>query len=99
MPTFQELHLENNMICGGINLSSFSRSLSNIQILELSHNLFNGSFPAEFGSLTGLTVLNIAGNHFSSSLASTIANMSSLDSLDMPEVILQALYQLTCQRG
>ncbi|TKY60126.1 LRR receptor serine/threonine-protein kinase [Spatholobus suberectus] len=85
VPTLQELHLENNMISGGINLSSFPLRPSDLQILELSYNHFNGSFPAEFGSLTGLKVLNIAGNLFSGSLPTTIANMSSLDSLDISE--------------
>ncbi|KAH1236925.1 putative LRR receptor-like serine/threonine-protein kinase [Glycine max] len=85
MPTLQELHLGNNTISGGISLSSFPPRPFNLQILELSYNHFNGSFPAEFGSLTGLKVLNIAGNHFSGSLPTTIANMSSLDSLDISE--------------
>ncbi|RDX66718.1 putative LRR receptor-like serine/threonine-protein kinase, partial [Mucuna pruriens] len=85
VPTLQELHLENNMLSSSINLSSFSPRPSDLQILELSYNHFNGSFPAEFGSLTGLKVLNIAGNHFSGSLPTTIADMSSLDSLDISE--------------
>ncbi|XP_020219017.1 LRR receptor-like serine/threonine-protein kinase GHR1 [Cajanus cajan] len=85
MLTLQELHLENNMISGNINLSSFSPRPSDIQILDLSNNQFNGYFPAEFGSLTGLKVLNVAGNNFSGSLPTTIANMSSLDSLDISE--------------
>ncbi|KAK7399711.1 hypothetical protein VNO78_10900 [Psophocarpus tetragonolobus] len=85
VPTLQEVHLENNMISGRINLSSFLPSSSDLQILEFSYNHFNGSFPEEFGSLTGLRVLNIAGNHFSGSLPITIANMSSLYSLDISE--------------
>nr|KYP76845.1 putative LRR receptor-like serine/threonine-protein kinase At4g20940 [Cajanus cajan] len=66
MLTLQELHLENNMISGNINLSSFSPRPSDIQILDLSNNQFNG-------------------NNFSGSLPTTIANMSSLDSLDISE--------------
>ncbi|KAL2343192.1 hypothetical protein Fmac_004477 [Flemingia macrophylla] len=85
MPTLQELHLENNMISGNINLSSFSLRPSDIQILELSYNQFNGYFPVEFGSLTGLKMLNVVGNNFSGSLPTTIANMSSLYSLDISE--------------
>lgn len=86
MPTLQELHLENNMISGGITLSSSSSpGQSDLQIIDLSHNQFNGYFPEEFGSLTNLKVLNIAGNNFSGSLPNTIADMSSLDSLDLSE--------------
>ena len=84
MPTLQELHLENNMITGGINFSS-SPGQSDLQILDLSHNKFNGYFPDEFRSLTVLRMLNIAGNNFSGSLPTTIADMSSLDSLDISE--------------
>ncbi|KAG4381359.1 hypothetical protein JHK82_042182 [Glycine max] len=84
LSTLQELHLENNMISGGIKFSS-SADQSDLQILDLSHNQLNGYFPDEFGSLTGLKVLNIAGNNFSGSLPTTIADMSSLDSLDISE--------------
>ncbi|KAI4297080.1 hypothetical protein L6164_036988 [Bauhinia variegata] len=84
MPTLQELHLENNMISGGINLSS-SPGQSDLQILDLSHNQFNGYFPDEFGSLTVLKVLNIAGNNFSGSLPTTIADMNSLNYLDISD--------------
>ncbi|KAI4299710.1 hypothetical protein L6164_033142 [Bauhinia variegata] len=82
VPTLQELHLENNMISGGIKLSS-SPGQSDLQVLDLSHNQFSGYFPDEFGSLTGLKVLNIAGNNFSGSLPTAIADISSLNSLDI----------------
>ncbi|XP_015959345.1 LRR receptor-like serine/threonine-protein kinase GHR1 [Arachis duranensis] len=84
MPTLQELHLENNMITGGVSFSS-SPGQSDLQILDLSHNKFNGYFPDEFWSLNGLEVLNIAGNNFSGSLPTAIADMSSLYSLDISE--------------
>ncbi|MED6148846.1 LRR receptor-like serine/threonine-protein kinase ghr1 [Stylosanthes scabra] len=84
IPTLQELHLENNMITGGVSFSS-SPGQSDLQILDLSHNKFNGYFPDEFWSLNGLKVLNIAVNNFSGSLPTAIADMSSLYSLDISE--------------
>ncbi|CAL0301027.1 unnamed protein product [Lupinus luteus] len=84
MPTLQELHLENNMVSGSINLSS-STGHSNLRILDLSHNRFNGYFPDQFGSLHGMEVLNIAGNNFSGSLPTAISDMISLESLDISE--------------
>ena len=82
MPTLQELHLENNLINGGINLSS-SLDQSHLQVLDPSHNQLSSFFPDEFGSLTSLRMLNIAGNNFVCSLPTTIADMSSFDSLDI----------------
>ncbi|MED6106410.1 LRR receptor-like serine/threonine-protein kinase ghr1 [Stylosanthes scabra] len=85
VPTLHELHLEDNMLSGGLNLSSISKVQSDLQILELSHNKLNGHFPDDFGSLIGLKVLNIAANNFSGSVPTTIADMKSLDSLDISD--------------
>ncbi|XP_004486464.1 LRR receptor-like serine/threonine-protein kinase GHR1 [Cicer arietinum] len=84
MQTLQELHLEDNLISGSINLSS-SLDQSHLQVLDLSHNQLTSFFPDDLGSLTSLKVLNIAGNSFVGSLPTTIADLSSLDSLDISD--------------
>ncbi|MED6137375.1 LRR receptor-like serine/threonine-protein kinase ghr1 [Stylosanthes scabra] len=99
VPTLHELHLEDNMLSGGLNLSSISKVQSDLQILELSHNKLNGHFPDDFGSLIGLKVLNIAANNFSGSVPTTIADMKSLDTLDISENLFTGPLPINMPKG
>ncbi|KAF6167461.1 hypothetical protein GIB67_031662 [Kingdonia uniflora] len=84
LPTLQELHLTNNILSGDIKFISLHNQ-SNLRVLDLSHNHFNGNFPEEFSSLTGLQVLDLAGNSLSGSLPSSLTVISSLVSLDLSQ--------------
>lgn len=86
MPTLQELHLQNNQLVGSVDLfsSSFSNE-SNIRVLDISNNHFDGDFPDGFGLLTGLQVLDISGNNFSGSLPPSLSGLSDLVSLDISQ--------------
>uniref|UniRef100_A0A1D1Z8L0 Putative LRR receptor-like serine/threonine-protein kinase At4g20940 n=1 Tax=Anthurium amnicola TaxID=1678845 RepID=A0A1D1Z8L0_9ARAE len=83
--TLQELRLQNNLLEGSIlfSQSESSEKKSNLQILDLSGNHFNGTFPDDFSTLTGLQVLDISGNNFSGQLTHAFTDLISLTSLDI----------------
>ncbi|KAG6507331.1 LRR receptor-like serine/threonine-protein kinase GHR1 [Zingiber officinale] len=81
--TLQELHIKNNMFYGNITLSSSFSNQSNLRVLDISANRFDGSFPESLGSLTMLRVLDISTNNFSGVLSPVLTKLSSLTSLDI----------------
>ncbi|CAL9166085.1 LRR receptor-like serine/threonine-protein kinase GHR1 [Musa acuminata AAA Group] len=81
--TLQELHIENNMLFGNIVFSPSFSNKSNLHVLDISGNLFNGSFPESLGSLTGLQALDISANNFSGTLPSAVTELVALTSLDI----------------
>ncbi|XP_074575138.1 LRR receptor-like serine/threonine-protein kinase GHR1 [Curcuma longa] len=81
--TLQELHLQNNMFLGNITLSPSFSNQSNLRVLDISANRFDGSFPESLGSLTTLQVLDISANSFSGALPPALTKLSSLTSLDI----------------
>ncbi|XP_077243878.1 LRR receptor-like serine/threonine-protein kinase GHR1 [Tasmannia lanceolata] len=84
-PTLQELHVQSNLLVGSVKFSPPSPNEPNLQVLDLSGNQFNGTFPGEFGSLSGLQILDISGNNFSGSLPDAMTQLVSLISLDISE--------------
>ncbi|KAJ0980453.1 hypothetical protein J5N97_008708 [Dioscorea zingiberensis] len=62
-----------------------STGKSNLQVLNLSGNHFNGSFPDDLGSLTAIQVLDISANDFSGPLPSTVSKLISLAVLDLSQ--------------
>ncbi|CAN1812908.1 LRR receptor-like serine/threonine-protein kinase GHR1 [Linum perenne] len=80
----QQLHLSHNSLTGAIEYAP-PNSKSDLQVLDLSHNLLDGYFPDRFGSLAGLEELNLAGNNISGSLPTSMAGMSSLSLLDLSQ--------------
>ncbi|CAN1812911.1 LRR receptor-like serine/threonine-protein kinase GHR1 [Linum perenne] len=84
LPTLQQLHLSHNSLTGAIEYAP-PNSKSDLQVLDLSHNLLDGYFPDRFGSLAGLEELNLAGNNISGSLPTSMAGMSSLSLLDLSQ--------------
>ncbi|XP_010906523.1 LRR receptor-like serine/threonine-protein kinase GHR1 [Elaeis guineensis] len=81
--TVQELYLQNNLLGGSIMFSPSSLKKSNLRVLDISGNHFNGSFPDDFGSLTGLQVLDVSANKFSGPLPPAVTKLISLTSLDI----------------
>ncbi|MQM10616.1 hypothetical protein Taro_043508 [Colocasia esculenta] len=83
--TLQDLYLQNNLLEGSISLaqSQSSGKKSNLQVLDLSGNHFNGGFPEDIITLTGLQVLKIAENNFSGPLPRAMSKFISLTSLDI----------------
>ena len=62
-----------------------SMGKSNLKVLKLSGNHFNGSFPDDVGSLTAIQILDISANNFSGSFPSTISKLRSLGVLDISQ--------------
>ncbi|EHA8589962.1 LRR receptor-like serine/threonine-protein kinase GHR1 [Cocos nucifera] len=81
--TVQELYLQNNLLAGSIMFSPSSSKKSNLHVLDISGNHFNGSFPDDFGSLTGLQVLDVSANKFSGPLPPAVTKLISLTALDI----------------
>ncbi|XP_008794435.2 LRR receptor-like serine/threonine-protein kinase GHR1 isoform X1 [Phoenix dactylifera] len=81
--TLQALYLQNNLLVGSIMFSSSSSRKPNLVVLDISGNRFNGSFPDDFGSLTGLQVLDVSANNFSGPLPPAVTKLISLTSLDI----------------
>ncbi|XP_073006367.1 LRR receptor-like serine/threonine-protein kinase GHR1 [Typha latifolia] len=79
----QELYLQNNLLMGSIMFSSTTFKKSNLRVLNLSGNHFNGSFPDDFGSMSGLQVLDISANNFSGLLPPAVSKLIFLTSLDI----------------
>ncbi|KAK4751185.1 hypothetical protein SAY87_004667 [Trapa incisa] len=86
VPTLHELYLMGNSLTGLVELPSTSSSLgSNLRVLDLSHNQFDGYLPENIGSLAGLQVLSFAGNNLSGSLPASLVDLNSLSSLDISQ--------------
>ncbi|KAG0467115.1 hypothetical protein HPP92_018695 [Vanilla planifolia] len=83
--TLQELHLQSNLLAGGIGFSPSSPAKPSLCVLDLSHNRFNGSFPEDFAYLMGLQVLDISANDFSGDLPPAISKLISLTCLDISQ--------------
>ncbi|CAA0832282.1 Leucine-rich receptor-like protein kinase family protein [Striga hermonthica] len=82
--TLNELHLQNNVLSGSIDFSPLSND-SNLHVLDLSNNQFNGKLPDGLGSFIELRVLSVSGNKFSGSLPTSIGNITTLYSLDISQ--------------
>ncbi|XP_009408555.2 LRR receptor-like serine/threonine-protein kinase GHR1 [Musa acuminata AAA Group] len=81
--TLQELYLQNNMLFGDIVLSPSFSNNSNLRVLDISGNRFNGSFPENLESLTGLQILDISANNFAGTLPPAVTKLIYLSSLDI----------------
>ncbi|KZV39532.1 putative LRR receptor-like serine/threonine-protein kinase [Dorcoceras hygrometricum] len=80
--TLKELHLQSNTLSGSIGFSPPSGD-SNLRVLDISDNRFDGYFPDEFGNFSSIEVLNVGGNNLSGSLPTSIGGLSILKSLDI----------------
>ncbi|XP_045830754.1 receptor like protein 22-like [Trifolium pratense] len=73
------------LISGGFNNSSSLFSLQHLQILDLSYNNFNSSFPSGFTKLEKLTYLDLSHCHFYGTLSNSISNLTHLTNIDLSE--------------
>ncbi|KAB2074644.1 hypothetical protein ES319_A07G165300v1 [Gossypium barbadense] len=58
-------------------------NLTTLNSIDVSQNLFIGSFPSGFGRASGLTLLNASSNNFSGILPEDLGNATSLEILDL----------------
>ncbi|XP_064962390.1 receptor-like protein EIX2 [Musa acuminata AAA Group] len=65
------------------NTLDYDKSLSLINILDLSDNNLFGGVPEELTSLSGLISLNLSGNHFTGEITENINKLQQLESLDL----------------
>ncbi|CAL9757967.1 unnamed protein product [Musa acuminata subsp. burmannicoides] len=61
----------------------YGKSLSLMNILDLSDNNLFGGVPEELTSLSGLFSLNLSGNHFTGEITENISKLQQLESLDL----------------
>ncbi|KAL9360937.1 hypothetical protein Peur_049060 [Populus x canadensis] len=74
-----------NLCCNGFS-SSLTKAISNLTSLkdiDVSQNLFIGSFPVGLGRAAGLTLLNASSNNFSGIIPEDLGNATSLETLDL----------------
>ncbi|CAD5183940.1 unnamed protein product [Musa acuminata subsp. malaccensis] len=104
----KELRMPGNQLTG--NLSDLLEQMTNLIILDLSYNLFNGSMPSSVGNgwleqMTNLIILNLGFNLFNGSIPSSVGKLSNLTELNLGEnsfggVISQVHFEnLTRLRG
>ena len=76
------LDLSHNKFLDGTLSSKLLMSLqTNLEVLDLSGNYFEGSVPSEIGLLTQLTMLGLQANDFSNDLPTEIGHLTKLQSL------------------
>ncbi|THU74443.1 hypothetical protein C4D60_Mb04t33420 [Musa balbisiana] len=61
----------------------YEKSLSLMNILDLSDNNIFGGVPEELTTLSGLFSLNLSGNHFTGEIIENISKLQQLESLDL----------------
>ncbi|XP_019453518.1 PREDICTED: probable LRR receptor-like serine/threonine-protein kinase At1g53430 [Lupinus angustifolius] len=80
-----------NIFLKGLNLSgvvpSEFGSLTQLQVLDLTHNYLNGSIPKSFVH-TSLTILSLLGNRISGSIPAEIGEIANLESLNLENNLL-----------
>ncbi|GJS99785.1 receptor-like protein 12 [Tanacetum coccineum] len=96
--TVTNLHvlvLRSNRLHGSVHCGRRQYNWSNLQILDIAHNDFNGVLPPEFfsqwggvipetiGQLKALYLLNVSHNEFMGSIPPSLGHLSHLESLDM----------------
>ncbi|CAD5183939.1 unnamed protein product, partial [Musa acuminata subsp. malaccensis] len=79
-----ELHMPSNQLTG--NLGGWLEQMTNLIILDLRSNLFNGSMPSSFGNgwleqMTNLIILDLRSNLFNCSMPSSVGKLSNLTEL------------------
>lgn len=80
------LSLPNSKLIGLI-LSNLG-FLQNLQSLDLSSNLLNGSLPVEFFSAGELRFLDLSNNMFSDEIPPTVGDMHKLQTFNLSDNIL-----------
>ncbi|KAK9280241.1 hypothetical protein L1049_013928 [Liquidambar formosana] len=58
-------------------------SIESLEMLDLSHNLFNGSIPSELMEIKNLVLLNLSLNNFEGTIPSGFENLEKLRYLDL----------------
>ncbi|KAJ9176499.1 hypothetical protein P3X46_011806 [Hevea brasiliensis] len=74
-----------NLCCNGFS-SFLTKAISNLTSLisiDVSQNLFVGSFPIGLGRAAGLSLLNASSNNFSGFIPEDIGNATLLETLDL----------------
>ncbi|XP_057998031.1 receptor-like protein 7 isoform X2 [Hevea brasiliensis] len=92
------LDLSNESISGGIDKSDAIFSLQYLQILDLSFNNFNTSFPAGFASLTRLISLNLSYAGFMGQIPIEISTMTKLVTLDLSMLYYRRVRSLKLEK-
>ncbi|XWS47043.1 hypothetical protein CRYUN_Cryun14cG0119400 [Craigia yunnanensis] len=74
-----------NLCCNDLSsiLPKAVSNLTSLNSIDVSQNLFTGSFPVGFGRVSGLTLLNASSNNFSGILPEDLGNATSLETLDL----------------
>ncbi|XP_065035186.1 receptor-like protein EIX2 [Musa acuminata AAA Group] len=78
----KELHMLDNQLTG--NLSDLLEQMTNLIILDLEYNLFNGSMPSSVGKFSNLTELYLRGNSLGGVISEVhFENLTRLQVLDL----------------
>jgi Leucine-rich repeat (LRR) protein len=77
-----QLDMSHNQLAGVINLAELLAN-AGPEVIDLAHNKFQGSFPAEIELNGSLEYLNLRNNQFSGTIPETIDNLDILYHLDL----------------
>ncbi|KAK1306237.1 hypothetical protein QJS10_CPA10g00435 [Acorus calamus] len=77
---------------------TYTKILSLVISIDVSHNAMSGEIPEELMSLKGLVVLNLSGNGFRGGLSNKVGDLAELSSLDVSENALSGPIPLSIAR-
>jgi hypothetical protein len=87
LSALHEINLNHCELTSSLNdmLPTELRNMTNLKVISLSVNPFQGSLPTELGLMTHLTALKLRLNGFSGSMPSELASMTELTHLELDE--------------
>ncbi|XP_064962402.1 receptor-like protein EIX1 [Musa acuminata AAA Group] len=80
---FESAYEEQMLLTAKGNTQEYGKSLSLVNILDLSDNNLFGGVPEELTSLSGLFSLNLSGNNLTGEITENISKLQQLESLDL----------------
>ena len=83
LPWLTHLHLARNTLFGPLPLDDNSTNATSLELLDVSHNYFSGSFPSYISKLSNLQYLSVKNNFFSRSICTELASLLMLGHLDL----------------
>ncbi|OMP01426.1 hypothetical protein COLO4_11857 [Corchorus olitorius] len=102
LPSLKSLNLTGNSMEGFLSDEDL-KTLTRLEVLDLSMNNLVGNIPSSVAELTSLKAISLAGNYFNDTLPAGICELNGLEELDLAYnslegIIPPCLYNMTTLR-